>query len=173
MLVLKDIPGFSKYKAGSDGKIYSFCYGDQRALSTNKRNKQGYIQVTLSDDFGKFVAKSAAPIICESFHGSRPSGLVCSHLNGNKIDNRPENLLWETQKENLKRKKAHGTHDGGCNNTRAKLDKEKLAYIKHMLREGVSYINIAKDLGVSRTLISLVASGRSYVDDFNNERIII
>lgn len=30
MLILKNIPGYSKYKAGSDGEIYSLCAGRHR-----------------------------------------------------------------------------------------------------------------------------------------------
>jgi len=41
-------------------------------------------------------------LVCEAFHGPRPSkehGV--SHKNENALDNRPENLEWSTQKENL------------------------------------------------------------------------
>ena len=41
-------------------------------------------------------------LICEAFHGPAPEGKpVVLHLNENALDNRPENLRWGTQKENL------------------------------------------------------------------------
>lgn len=41
-------------------------------------------------------------LICEAFHGPAPEGKpVVLHLNENSLDNRPENLRWGTQKENL------------------------------------------------------------------------
>jgi len=41
-------------------------------------------------------------LICEAFHGPAPHGkAVVLHLNENALDNRPENLRWGTQKENL------------------------------------------------------------------------
>ena len=41
-------------------------------------------------------------LICEAFHGPSPQGKpVVIHLNENALDNRPENLKWGTQKENL------------------------------------------------------------------------
>jgi hypothetical protein len=41
-------------------------------------------------------------LVCEAFHGPKPFGsAVVLHLNENAHDNRPENLRWGTQKENL------------------------------------------------------------------------
>lgn len=40
--------------------------------------------------------------VCEAFHGLPPfPNAVVIHLNENALDNRPENLKWGTQKENL------------------------------------------------------------------------
>ncbi len=41
-------------------------------------------------------------LVCEAFHGPQPEGKpVVIHLNEDATDNRPENLKWGTQKENL------------------------------------------------------------------------
>jgi hypothetical protein len=41
-------------------------------------------------------------LVCEAFHGPPPfERAVVLHLNENALDNRPENLRWGTQKENL------------------------------------------------------------------------
>ena len=41
-------------------------------------------------------------IICEAFHGPAPfERAVVLHLDENALNNRPENLRWGTQKENL------------------------------------------------------------------------
>lgn len=41
-------------------------------------------------------------LVCEAFHGLRPfDGAVVIHLDENALNNRPENLKWGTQKENL------------------------------------------------------------------------
>jgi hypothetical protein len=41
-------------------------------------------------------------LICEAFHGPAPVGKnVVLHLDENAFNNRPENLKWGTQKENL------------------------------------------------------------------------
>lgn len=41
-------------------------------------------------------------LVCEAFHGPSPfRGAVVMHLDDDPANNRPENLKWATQKENL------------------------------------------------------------------------
>lgn len=41
-------------------------------------------------------------LVCEAFHGPKPfPEAVVIHLDENALNNRPENLKWGTQKENL------------------------------------------------------------------------
>ncbi|MDE0590433.1 HNH endonuclease signature motif containing protein [Halocynthiibacter sp. C4] len=41
-------------------------------------------------------------LVCEAFHGVKPfNDAVVIHIDENAHNNRPENLLWGTQKENL------------------------------------------------------------------------
>lgn len=40
-------------------------------------------------------------LVCEAFNGPPQDGQVCMHMNENASDNRPENLAWGSQKENL------------------------------------------------------------------------
>jgi hypothetical protein len=42
-----------------------------------------------------------ARLICEAFHGAPQPGQVCMHLDENAANNRPNNLKWGTQRENL------------------------------------------------------------------------
>lgn len=43
-----------------------------------------------------------ARLVCEAFHGTPPlPDSVCMHLDENSRNNKPENLAWGTQKQNL------------------------------------------------------------------------
>lgn len=43
--------------------------------------------------------------MCSTFHGPRPDGYQCDHLNGNILDYSAANLEWVTPKENYRRAK--------------------------------------------------------------------
>ena len=53
-------------------------------------------------------------LVCTAFHGERPEGYECDHINGNKLDWSADNLRWVTRAENircgryLKRLRKHG-----------------------------------------------------------------
>lgn len=50
-------------------------------------------------------------LVCEAFHGQKPDAKsVVRHLNGDRLDNRPENLKWGTAAENTADMLAHGNH---------------------------------------------------------------
>lgn len=40
-------------------------------------------------------------LVCEAFNGPKQEGQVCMHLDEDYKNNRPDNLTWGTQKENL------------------------------------------------------------------------
>ena len=44
-------------------------------------------------------------LICTTFHGPRPEGYQCDHLNGDILDYSAANLEWVTPKENYRRAK--------------------------------------------------------------------
>lgn len=61
--------------------------------------------------------------VCEAFHGPAPfEGAVVIHLDENALNNRPENLKWGTQKENLNMPKIKAYHKSrvGENSPRTK-----------------------------------------------------
>lgn len=50
-------------------------------------------------------------LVCEAFHGPKPfPGAVVIHLDENAHNNRPENLRWGTQKENMNMPKLKEYH---------------------------------------------------------------
>ena len=50
----------------------------------------------------KFGNMKVHRLVCEAFHGPAPfAGAVVIHINEDATNNRPENLRWGTQKENL------------------------------------------------------------------------
>lgn len=73
-----------------------------------KMDKFGYMNVCLCKGNKKFFPRVHL-LVASAFNGERPDGLVCAHLDGNKLNNTPENLQWVTAKENESHKWIHGT----------------------------------------------------------------
>ncbi len=117
MIELKDFP---KYFACEDGRIWSENgrWGQAKFLSTVIGNA-GYQTVCVSNE--KKRTKSVHVLICEAFHGSRPEGLQAAHINGNRLDNRPENLMWKSLEENYADREIHGNTCRGERNGMSKL----------------------------------------------------
>jgi hypothetical protein len=89
-------------------------YGRVRNAVTQKHvgslDKYGYMKVTLRTPGSKRDYRIHR-LVLEAFHGkpdvSRQLGL---HRDGNKLNNREDNLYWGTQQENMQDAIEHGTH---------------------------------------------------------------
>lgn len=104
---VKPIPDYPGYFCDAAGNVYSNRrkgrhldpIGPLKPMNLRRR-PDGYLQVHCRGD-----AKREAPLvhqlILETWAGKRGSGLVVNHKNGDKSDNRLENLEWVTQKENI------------------------------------------------------------------------
>lgn len=82
-----------------DGKVSSKpgCLIKKRL--NKKRSTYQFYQVDLCRDSVKRTFH-LSHLVCEAFHGPRPKGYQCMHLDGNPKNNKPENLAWGTIHEN-------------------------------------------------------------------------
>lgn len=109
--VWKDIPNYeSLYQASSLGKIRSLAHTRKngtneykqkgKILKFNKNNYGGYYRVCLCKD-GKSKSYWVHRLIALTFIDNPQNKETVNHINGNKLDNRLENLEWATQKEQV------------------------------------------------------------------------
>ena len=102
--VWRDIPGYEGYYQASNlGNIKSLPKKYKplgRILKPQQRNN--YLIVSLSRD-GKSKSQSVHRIIMKTFKGE--SNLTVNHIDGNKHNNKLENLEWVSRKQNMQ----HGT----------------------------------------------------------------
>lgn len=105
------VPGFPLYAVDRSGRVWSIGhnwrgYGVREIVPT--LNSDGYRQVRLSIE-GRRLCRTVHGLVALTFHGPRPSPRhqVC-HANGNRTDNRAENLRWGTGAENAADRTAHG-----------------------------------------------------------------
>lgn len=166
----RPLQNFYGYEAGEDGNIYSYwgrgCnahvdYNRSPLRLKSSLGTSGYLRVNVKRK-DKFISIDVHRLVCIAWYGYREK-LTVSHKNGNKKDNTPSNLCWETYSENLKRKLVHGTDDRGYKNSRAKINKEQYIKIKHLLEEGLlTHKAIGDKFGVSRVFITKIKCGHRY-----------
>lgn len=104
----------------------------ERILVLGEDNSgEGYFQVGLCKD-GKKVTHKVHLLVAEIFIGTRPSGLLTRHLDGNCKRNHYKNLAYGTHQDNSNDAKKHGTIRKGECHGRAKLKAEQVAWIREI-----------------------------------------
>lgn len=82
-----------------DGKVSSKPGRLIKKRLNKKRATYQFYQVDLCRDSVKRTCH-LSHLVCEAFHGPRPEGHQCMHLDGNPQNDKPENLAWGTIHEN-------------------------------------------------------------------------
>lgn len=97
MLKIKDIKGFEDYTIDTNGNVFS-----KRKNKYLKQviNKFGYCKVTLQKNKFKKLF-SVHRLVANAFIPNLLNLPQVNHINGNKQDNKVENLEWVTPKENM------------------------------------------------------------------------
>ena len=160
---MKPIPNYPDYEISEDGRVFRVTsrtrgrVGDEAKVGIMN---SGYAFVNLSRLGSKPRKFSVQSLILEAFVGPRPSpSHQAAHINGNKLDNRLENLMWATPKENSSHKKLHGTQLVGESMYNSKLTEETISEILRLRGNGESACSIAKTFGISDSLIYRIEKG--------------
>lgn len=171
--LILDFPG---YRVGNDGSVWTCLAqvhngGFGTGFSTEitpiwtrmKATKTGggYLDVQLRKSGGP-VHRLVHRLVLESFVGPCPEGMECAHDNGKPDDNRVGNLSWKTKNDNQGDRVRHGTHCRGERQKIASLTDEIASKLIVRLDAGESRVAIARECGVSRTVISRLANGKTY-----------
>lgn len=95
-------------------------WGPSGRVLTPRPNRAGYLQISRYTA-GRQSKHSVHIMVCETFHGPRPSGHHAAHHDGDKSDCSADNVGWKTPTENAADRVTHGTHTRGERNHRAVL----------------------------------------------------
>lgn len=97
---LRDIPGYGgRYAITTDGNIWSRQTFPARWIRRYMRD--GYLTACLCIS-GRQKLIAVHRLVAVTYLGAIPDGFVVHHRNGNKLDNRIENLTFATYKENTR-----------------------------------------------------------------------
>lgn len=101
-----------------------------------------------------------AVLVCEAFNGPKPfAEAVCMHLDEDCRNDRPENLAWGRQSENLNAPNyIQGARER--ESFKRKLTDSDCQRIGFMLSQGASVTSVARRFSVSRGFVSNLKAGR-------------
>lgn len=158
------IDGYGGYEVSDTGLVRRRTATHKSAVGTvlKQSNMLGYRVITL---FPPRTQAKVHRLVAEAFLPN-PDGLpMVAHINGVRHDNRAENLMWATCKENLSHRKLHGTEIIGKRNGRTKLSAEDVVTIRarYKRRDPINgAAALAKEYGVTDVAIIKAARGTNW-----------
>ncbi len=171
-LILKEIPNLNgEFYAGNNRHIYRMFYRGKKLeipkmLKEWKRgNKYLYACPRMKGSPRNKDQKAMVHrLVLQAFCGPMPKeAQVARHLDGNPLNNKPENLKWGTYCENEADKREHGRIMSGTRHHHAKLTEEAIKIIRASIPFGLwETNNAAKVFGVGRSLIAAIARGNGW-----------
>ena len=147
------------YEITTDGDVINKKTG--RILKVQPNGK-GYLRFSLLVGEKRkyfFVHR----IVAEMYVPNPEGKPQVNHIDGNKRNNRADNLEWVTNYENRQHALQNGFHLTGEKCSWSKLKQEDVDYVRMHPEERI--MDLAKKYGVSRSAISSIRCGRAWKYD--------
>ena len=125
------------------------------------KQRGGYPTVGLHRD-GTQQTYFVHRLVCEAFHGARPSGAEVAHGDGDTANARADNLRWATRMENMADTIVHGTRAAGERHGNSKLTAGNIIEIRHA--KDVTQRELAAKFGVVQSCIANIQAGRRWAN---------
>ena len=156
---MKDIEGFYGYYVDELGNVFGNRKHKSNPNEELRKMKpsigsSGYLVVTLMIN-GKKHSKNVHRLVAKAFVPNPENKPQVNHINGIKIDNRIENLEWNTRSENIRHSFNIGLSGKGSRHGMSKLTEAQVLLIRSDYR---SLTKIALEYNINPTLVSLIKS---------------
>lgn len=150
------------YEVCSEGRVRRV--GSRAWLTPCVLKRGGYLAVNLFED-GRGRTWTVHRIVAITFLGAPTDGKTdVAHADGDKRNNRVENLRWATRAENEADKVLHGRSNRGERNGQSKLTDEQARYIRERCKNGRrgTQARLAEQFGITSSAVSNIANGKRW-----------
>ena len=128
-------------------------------------NRYGYVSVSAYVNKKRMVFQ-AHRVVCIATKGliDNHAELQVNHKDGNKTNNKPNNLEWATPLENTQHAVATGLRNqtGENHANSVYTDKQIKLVVKCLVETNMTQMEIAKECGVTRQTVALVSCGKQW-----------
>lgn len=161
-LGLVPIGGYPGYWVSSAGEVFSTKQDVFKTLAQTP-TCNGYPAVCLSKG-GKHSTTHVHRIVASAFCSKPEDATQVNHIDGDKNNNRADNLEWCTAAENLQHAKESGLWAAprGVDNGQSKLNEKSVGVVWSMWRNGFNNEDIAKAVNVTRATVWAVVNGKTW-----------
>jgi hypothetical protein len=155
----RESPVYSGYLIGSNGT----AIGRAGHLLKPNGDGAGYLKMVMCLPGNLRKTVRVHRLVCEAFHGPPPSPQhVVAHADGDRQNNRADNLRWATYVENEADKRAHGRTIRGERQGFARLTEQGVRDIRRRVAEGEPRRKLAAIYGVSKATLQHAITGRTW-----------
>ena len=165
MVEWRNVDGFSDYLVSENGEVKNKTTGQ---ILKQTITQKGYAVVGLVNG-GKHKNVRVHRIVAMAFVANPRNKPQVNHKDGNKLNNKRENLEWVTGKENIRHSYWELGHGRSKNAPNGTITHERTGKGWNLVRKNLYMFRVSKNLtqsefseimGVSRTMYSNIESGR-------------
>jgi len=140
--IWKEIPNTKGYyKVSNFGNVYSVR---RNKIIAKNVHRNGYVSAWLGVD-DKIMTKPVHRLVAEAFIPNPQNKTQVNHIDGNKQNNRVDNLEWVTQSENMKHAQRIGLQKHTNSTCKHQLYYDDVCMTFNTLKELQQFLNIGID----------------------------
>ena len=170
-------PTDENYLVSSQGRVKHLSYTNTSGRRMKERiivgslHDDGYVFVSIVKGNSKYLQVPKHRMVAETWIPNTENKPEVNHINGNKLDNRVENLEWVTSSENQAHAIKTKLQPTPITTYKGKLSKEaRDEIIARYSTEDISRRKLAEQYGVTHTTICSILNNKyNYGDGFEDE----
>jgi hypothetical protein len=158
----RDIPDFEGYQVSSFGKVRNKKLKQLKEIP----NRQGYLEVRFSKQ-GKSTPRVIHRLVAKTFLENSNNYSQVNHIDGNKRNNRTENLEWVNNSMNQKHAYSLGLQPSraGERNVKSAIKNKDVAVLKELYNSGKTIRETSNVTGIGLSIVRNIIYGKTWKDN--------